>query len=416
MKIAYSVTAYLYLAIVALSAGWDTNVWSSASTNANGLTQGIYHRYYLDASTNKVFIVDVMASNAYAACEERSEISGASPPNTNKFFRYSRSNLINIKNWINSNAGKFFITNTLTESTFVNISTNSVTNIWSHCSDHPTTSSGSSTTEQEDITFSSVAVSWSGDLIENELSLPTNYFTTTPWRSLSSTNENLGWHPIDDILNLLVFPNNLHSWSPPAATYRLVGKNLLDGDHFSWADAKASADINTTTSQTIHNPLKWSSGLVERYGSYCEYLAEHRNSFRSPRIIVNTTNYHAHVEFYCYIGVPNQELQGSLPFTIPNDSGWFDSQGSVFTNGAGLYNIASYTNINSSFTSLVVVGDATLTQPTWTAEPDGAAGSSDPLWGRFSRPHASMLGWEVYRWYGLPDYINSSNSITYYAN
>ena len=407
MKTAYSFLAYFCFALSGMCAGWDTNAWS-----------GTYHRYYLDASTNKVFIKEVLSSNAFAAIEERADISGVAAATTNAWFRNNRADLVNIKSWINSNADEFMVTNVWTETDIIQETPATNTWVWANCDYVPTSGSGSSTTTLSSVylTIDNNITKWTAANLLSELSLPSDYLTSTPWRKLTDPDTTNGWHAIDDILNKLIFPFINFRWIKDGGS--MVG--LSEPEDTTWAAAKTDAegDWQSYNQSGLQYPKRFSEGFERTVSGFCTFDAYTWSLAMYPTVDINTSasNYTANVESFVYVDEVNTHwiVDGGgdrWPTTnrIPGSS-FFDAQGTSYTQG--LNSVWSSTNISSAATNSIFVGN-TNGIPTWCLEPDGTSGSTRPLRGS---THNESLGWGVMAFFHVADYINSSSPITYYAD
>jgi len=430
MKTACSLLVYLFLVLNCFAAGWDTNAWS-----------GDYQRYYLDASTNKVFIKEVLSSNAFEAIEERSAISGVSSATTNAWFRNNRSDLVNIKSWISANADEFYNGKSWTTNGWViNTSTNTQADLaWISCHVDPIEAAGrwvTSTSEGIDVGLESLSASaYSVSEIIDELNLSSNYFTSTPWRSLTSTNTANGWHAIDDILNLLIYPTVVVSWSSKGETNVKSGNNnIQDADsnetNRDW-DLVTAYWENNSQGGSANNlpPQKYTFAVVltklQNFSTehVCEYRPHFQTVFSYPVITLATsaTNYTSNLEYY---GEAYSVSVGMAYSSWAGDgTNWFDSQGSGFNRGVNL--MLSEANIATvgTWTNTVSIGDTNRTVGTWCPAPDGGSNSvaviaADyfPIQQAIDNRPVSSLGYRVDSTRVLADYISSSSPITYYAD
>ena len=394
MKTVYSILIYALLVCSSFAAGWDTNAWS-----------GNYHRYYLDASTNKVFIKEALSSDAFAAIEERAIIAGVSAATTNAWFRNNRADLVNVKSWINSNAGKFFITNSWVESDF--FSQTLVTNTFAidNCVDLPDTgSSGTLTNDTVKAQHTKKVLTWTGATLLSDLALPTNYLTSTPWRKLTDPATSNGWQAIDDLLNKLIYPNRLVNWVDEEGWYNEVG----GGD--TWSDA--TNNLNEVSSNSL-DPQERTRGARWSFGTVCQY--ESRISLSRARFHVNLatdTNYTANINAYVFVGQPLFEGRDTWP-----NQNHYDAQTSSFST-QGIYNLFSATNIVGLYTNSTYFGSTNITTLGWIANPDTSLEqTSINIYGSgFQDAYFKDKGWSIL-WSGVyADYTTSSSPITYYAD
>ena len=396
MKIACSLLAYFALSLSGLAAGWDTNAWS-----------GTYHRYYLDASTNKVFIKEALSTDAFAAIEERAVISGVSAATTNAWFRNNRADLVNVKSWINSNADEFYITNTWVESDF--FSQDLVTNafIIANCKDLPDSSAtGTQTNDTVKAEYTGKVLTWTGTTLLEDLSLPANYLTSTPWRKLTDPSTSNGWHAIDDLLNKLIYPELLTNWVDEEGWFNDIERGGFD----TWSSATNNLNEFSSTSQ---DPQERTRGARYSSGNSCQYVSGINLSRARLHVSLSpNTNYTAIIDAYAFIGEPI--FEGSD--TWPNQN-QFDAQTSSFST-QGVYNLFSATNVVGLYTNLTYFGSTNVSTLGWISEPDDTLEQTRIYIQFTGYKHAYFKdkGWSI-RWDGISaDYVNSSKPITYYAD
>jgi len=415
MKTAYSVIIYSMLTLSCLGAGWDTNAWS-----------GTYHRYYLDASTNKVFIKEALSSDAFAACTERAVIAQVTAPTTNAWYRSNRADLVNIKSWINSNADEFYITNVWVESDYISFVSKTNTTSWRDCGIESYEISGLYTNSQlsKAITVDESLLRWSSSSLLSALSLPTNYLTYTPWRKLTDSNTTNGWHAIDDLLNKLIYPVVTFTWVNKDGINGKSDPDITAGD-VVWSDIKDLAVANEVSSSS--DPQKWSFGHVYPFcfvdgGNtlcQCGFWAEYKNTYANPRASLSSnTNYTANVDFYVYMHeyYSGTEFQSTTVEFEPQDM--YDAQGTAYTSNA-VWLVASSTNVYGLHTNTTDIGDSAKSQPTWVAAPDGSPGTTDAIedwWFNSNFWHFKFSGWISGSPLVSADYTTSSSPITYYAD
>ena len=182
------------------------------------LTSGTNHRFYVDGGATN-YVKDAWAAHARTAAVERATLLGITGPQTNRFFRFERTNLQNIKDWVATTC-VYFVDTT--------VATNDLLDGWFSANQS-----------------SNTPPFWTKDTLEAAVGAPTNYFDTTPWRALSSTNTALGWHYLDDALNQMrwIWTGSGLAWDTADATNSWGGGDTagFGGGSFSWADAIASA-------------------------------------------------------------------------------------------------------------------------------------------------------------------------------
>lgn len=413
MRLGLSLLWLVMIPTCVSASGWDTNVWGVADTN--GLTHGTTNiRYYVDASTNKVFVKDVMRFEVIEAINERNEVVGGAGAFTSGFFRTSRVDLKDAKGWVIAHAVDFVRTNVYeSTATFGNSITNEGTYVWDDCS------STTHTNTQDSIDHSFNDRFYTFNLLVSDLGLPSNYFTSTPWRKLSDTNTANGWHHMDDVLNLLDKTKIGVFWSARGETNSLEGLNTafaLFGTN--WNDEVAIATTNTTlSSDNLVPPHSWSTGQLFFDGTdsfRCEYFAHFENVYAYPVGTVST-NYNADVTYYTWVDEPRYNAIGTFNARFhPVGTSFFDDLGDVSAN-VGLWIAHTDIDVSGTYTSATSIGNTSPSDPSpWTDEPT----TNTPLLfgpgvNSHDDGHYTALGWNFTVVDGVADYGSASNGFVY---
>jgi hypothetical protein len=420
-----------------------------------------------------------MHSNVYNAIEERSEIIGVSVPTTHSLHRvignitntdFSVSLLVLYKEWVTNNVSSFADTNIIIQGDWV-LSTNAVTNAWNHCDDDTLD------TNTADHVSYSLDAAMTLETLTNNLSLPGDYFnppltdTTntifrTNWfgtiwttevveasftyKETYSTNNQYGWHAMDDILNELSYPymGNI-TWDNKGETNYAKGYDKLES---VWEDARTNA-INSSTNiafdgtgggfnDALTAGVKPRNSVISGVthvgfvSGGCSYHVALDNIYFYPVFDMNTTNLDADIDYYVWVSQPDvfyteaQSSSADLYLEFQHESTnspdtFFHAQGSSFTGvGSYLWGTESNIAVSGSYTGSLAVGDTNLsTHADYGSAPDGTSGSTtDPLWLQEFTGSATedfrytASGWSIKKLHPLVDYINSTNGLVYYAD
>jgi len=402
MKTAYSILIYALLACSSFGAGWDTNAWS-----------GDYHRYYLDASTNKVFIKEALSSDAFAAIEERADAAGVSAATTNAWFRNNRADLVNIKSWVVSHVSKFILVDIPSPS--FSTDTGSYSNSLRTC----VTGTVSKDKDHGLLTGNNTFTNLSTSLLITTLSLPTNYFTSTPWRKLTDPSTSNGWHFLDDICNLLTVKEAFGSWDNSGETNRLRSS----GSSSVWTTAVANAN-SSLIFETSDDRFPRKSGQAKVVpvggGGTCSYSLFQETIYQYPVFDSGSTN-ECEASIYAHFLEQFLTTRVAYPYDDAYSDGFinYNSYGlSGIPTNAGLALLQSYTNISGVVTSSVAVGDAALGTPQDPSQPNDSSVGFKQI-SRNDWEDFEAAGWTVV---GNPlvvfDYAstNLTNGFTYYAD
>jgi len=414
MRLALSLTIAL-LPLLAVASGWDTNVWGVAGTN--GITGGTTNiRYYLDASTNKIFVKDQMLLQAQLAVNERATAISVAGVSTTGWFRLSRSRLVSIKSWVTNNAVKFVRTNDYATS-FVSSSTATHNYAWQAC-DRGTGFTNSVNEDSVNHSFPATSF-YSVSTLTNDLSLPSDYFSSTPWRKLSDTNTANGWHSIDDILNVLDHVEPSLSWSARGETNSIVGADTIGLSTNSWATYKLDAESNATKSVVNGFPYENSFGINFKSGAQCPFSVKFQNRYAYP-VVVLASSPNANVTYYLWVDEVRAGPLGTFIAREDHNVGtsFYNGHGSVSAT-AGLWTGHTDVAISGTFTSATEIGSMTAVTNSvnWCIEPvnttnspvgsmlDGSSGVQDSRY--------TSLGWTTLKSKALADYKTPTNGFVY---
>lgn len=175
----YRAPALLFLALLALpwqALAWSTNVWPATNTSPRALA-------WLNGS-NKVYAKDAWQYDCWSGMIQRaSAIDGAWSTNAPPFYRYEQANCATVKWWIAENCGSFLDhTKADTNGSFD-----------AYLADH-----------------AEVFPVWTVTGLVAALSLPTNFFTYTPYRSLHTSA--YGWDNLTNALAALRWTRQSAFW------------------------------------------------------------------------------------------------------------------------------------------------------------------------------------------------------------